>query len=238
MSYRTRNITVASGLALLAVVFMIVYASKAKNGGSDLGKGVVSVLFAAQDIHAGTPGSDLQHAFVTKKVPQSAVVPNAISSPKEVAGQVATQDILAGQPVTTRTFGPIAAAGVRSRIVGTQRVVQLSGDKNQILDGTLQAGDHVDIVGTWNVPESCGSCHVSRVIVPNVLVVGTTADIGPIDQQGQVPVQLRLTDAQVAKVFWVAKNGAWWLALRPVVRPKSGGPDVESSRTLLTGVGG
>src|SRR6266540_1213241 len=110
MSYRTRNITIASGLALLAVVFMIVYASKTRNG-ADVGKGVVSVLFAAQDIHAGTPGADLQSgALVTKQVPQSAVVPDSISSPKSVAGQVATQDILAGEPVTTRKFGPIAAA--------------------------------------------------------------------------------------------------------------------------------
>src|SRR5262245_27889529 len=132
MSYRTRNITIASGLALLAIVFMIVYVSKARNS-ADVGKGLVSVLFAAQDIHAGTPGSALQNGPLwTKEVPQSAAVPDSITSPRSVAGQVATQDILAGEPVTTRKFGPIAAAGVRSRIEGLQRVVQLSGDKNQV----------------------------------------------------------------------------------------------------------
>jgi Flp pilus assembly protein CpaB len=237
MSYRTRNIAIASGLALLAIVFMVVYVSKARNGSAaDVGKGLVSVLFAAQDIHAGTPGSTLQHgALVTKEVPQSAAVPDSITSPRSVAGQVATQDILAGEPVTTRKFGPIAAAGVRSRIEGLQRVVQLSGDKNQVLDGTLQPGDRVDIVGSWNVPENCGTCHVSRVIVPNVLVVGTSAEIGASDQQGQAPVQLRLTDDQVASVFWVSKNGDWWLALRPVVKPRTGSDGVENSITLLKG---
>jgi len=237
MSYRTRNITIASGLALLAVVFMIVYVSKARNG-EDVGKGLVSVLFASQDIYAGTPGSTLQGgALVTKEVPQSAVAPDAIASPRSVTGQVATQDILAGEPVTTRKFGPIAAAGVRSRIEGMQRVVQLAGDENQVLDGTLEPGDRVDVVGSWNVPENCGSCHVTRVIAANVLVVGTSAEIGASDQQGQAPVQLRLTNGQVNRMFWLAKNGDWWLALRPVVKPENGGTGIESSRSLLLGAG-
>jgi len=235
MSYRTRNITIASGLALLAVVFMVVYVSKSRNS-ADVGKGLVSVLFAAHDISAGTPGSQLQSgAFVTKQVPQSAVIPDSISSPGSVAGEVATQDILAGEPVTARKFGPAAAAGVRSRIEGTQRVVQLSGDKNQVLDGTLQAGDRVDILGSWNVPENCGSCHVSRMLVRNVLVVATSSELGASDQQGQASLQLRLTANQASRVFWVAKNGDWWLALRPVVKPRSGSNDVENSRSLLQG---
>jgi Flp pilus assembly protein CpaB len=239
MTYRTRNILVASGLALLAVVFMIVYVSKARNGSAaEVGKGLVSVLFAAQDIHAGTPGSTLQDgALVTKEVPQSAVAPDSITSPTSVTGQVATQDILAGEPVTTRKFGPIAAAGVRSRIEGMQRVVQFAGDKNQVLDGTLQAGDRVDIIGSWNAPESCGNCHVTRVVAANILVVGTSSELGSSDQQGEAPVQLRLTNAQVNRVFWLSKNGEWWLALRPVVKPHNGGTGIENSRSLLLGAG-
>jgi Flp pilus assembly protein CpaB len=235
MSYRTRNIAIASGLALLAIVFMIVYVSKARNSSaSDVGKGLVSVLFAAQDIQAGTPGSTLQSgALVTKEVPKNAVATDSISTPGAVAGQVATQDILAGQPVMARQFGPAAAAGVRSRIEGTQRVVQFSGDKNQVLDGTLQPGDRVDVFGSWNVPENCGQCHFSRVIASNVLVVGTSAEIGASEQQDQASIQLRLTDDQANRVFWVSKNGDWWLALRPVVKPRSGNPGPESSITLL-----
>ena len=250
MTYRTRNILVASGLALLAIVFMVVYVSKARNGSaSDVGKGLVSVLFAAQDIHAGTPGATLQNgALVTKEVPQSAVAPDSIASPQSVAGQVATQDILAGEPVTTRKFGPIAAAGVRSRIEGMQRVVQVAGDENQVLDGTLQPGDRVDVIGSWNAPENCGSCHVTRVVAANVLVVATSAEVGASDQQGQAPVQLRLTNGQVNRVFWLSKNGDWWLALRPVVKPAerrhrdrelalavAGGRLMSSVRIFLTG---
>src|SRR5207244_9445356 len=106
-----------------------------------------------------------------------------------------------------------------------QRVFQIAGDKNQVLDGTLKTGDHVDIVGTWNVPESCTTCHVSRTLVRNALVLGTAADLGSSTSSNGVantePVQLRLTDAQAERVLWVANNGDWWLDLRPAVTPRN-----------------
>jgi Flp pilus assembly protein CpaB len=220
MTYRTRNIVISSGLALLAVIFLIVYASK-NNGGSDTGdvaKGLVSVLFAAHDIPQGTPGTLAKSDFVRKRVPEDAVAPGPITTPRQVAGTVATQNILAGQQVTTRQFGPVAAAGVLARIRGQFRVVQLAGDKNQILDGTLKPGDHVDVFATWNVPENCSTCHVSGTIVRNALVLATSADLGS-GQTDAVPVQLRLTIAQADRVLWMEKNGDWWLVLRPVVKP-------------------
>jgi Flp pilus assembly protein CpaB len=223
MTYRTRNILIASGLALVAVIFMIVYASKNKGGSTsgDVAKGLVSVLFAAHDIPQGTPGSTLQKgAFVKKRVPQNAVAAGPITKPNQVAGTVATQNILEGQQVTTRQFGPAAAAGVLARISGQFRVVQLAGDKNQILDGTLKPGDHVDVFASWNVPESCSTCHVSGPIVRNALVLATSSDLGS-GQNDAVPVQIRLTNAQADRVLWLEKNGDWWLVLRPVVKPKN-----------------
>jgi Flp pilus assembly protein CpaB len=226
MSYRTRNIVLASGLAALALVFMIVYASKNKSGGAtDIAKGLESVLFAAHDIPQGTPGSTLdKNAFLKKRVPSDAVVPGSITSRRQIAGTVATQETLAGEPVTTRRFGPVAAAGVLAQIRGSQRVLQLAGDKNQILDGTLNASDHVDVYATWNVPESCTTCHVSGVIVRNALVLATSSELGSAGTPGttnEVPVQLRLTNAEAERVLWMAKNGDWWLVLRPVVKPSN-----------------
>jgi Flp pilus assembly protein CpaB len=117
-------------------------------------------------------------------------------------------------------------------------VVQLAGDPNQVLDGTLQAGDHVDVVGTWNVPESCGTCHVARTIVRDALVLKTSAELStPTSSNGvgnEVPVQLRLTDAQTERVLWMTKNGQWWLDLRPVLRPRDSSQGYDSARSVLT----
>lgn len=235
MSYRTRNVLVASGLALLAVVFMLVYISKARSG-ADGGKKLVGVLVATRDVQQGTLGSTLQGgALVVKRVPQSAVVPDPVSTANQVGGEVVTEKILKGEQVSLRKFGPASAAGVRSQIRRRERVVQLVGPRSQVLDGTLEAGDHVDIVASWSVPEKCGVCHVSRTIVRNALVLGTSGDLGGVEGNGtdDYPVQLRLTDAEAERVFWMVKNGSWWLELRPVLKPRSSKQGYDNSRSIL-----
>ncbi len=235
MSYRTRNTLVASGLALLAVVFMLIYISKARSS-ADSGKQLVGVLVAKDDIEEGTPASTLQGgALVTKRLARSALVPDSVSTAGQIGGEVVTQKILAGEQVSLRKFGPASAAGIRSQIQRRERAVQLLGLRSQVLDGTLKAGDHVDVVASWSVPEKCGLCHVSRTIVRSALVLGTSVDLGGAEANGSdaYPVQLRLTDAESERVFWMVKNGSWWLALRPVLKPKSSSQGYDSSRSIL-----
>lgn len=235
MSYRTRNTLVASGLALLAVVFMLIYISKARSS-ADGGKKLVGVLVAAHDIQEGTPGSTLQDGqLVTKRVSRSAVIPDPVPAASQIGGEVVTQKILEGEQISLRKFGPASAAGVRSRIQRRERVVQLVGLRSQVLDGTLQTGDHVDVVASWSMPEKCGVCHVSRTIVRDALVLGTSADLGGTEgnTSDAYPVQLRLTDAEAERVFWMVKNGSWWLALRPVIKPRSSKQGYDNSRSIL-----
>jgi Flp pilus assembly protein CpaB len=232
MSYRTRNITIASGLAALAIVFMIVYTSNDSSGTSEVAKGLVGVFFAARDIPQGTPGSTLQaDGLVKKRVPADTVIRGAISKRQSISGTVATQNILEGQQISTRGFGPIAASGVLARISGSQRAVQLAGDKNQVLDGTLKPGDHVDVFATWAVPESCTTCHYTGVIVRNALVLATADQLGA-GNDAETPVQLRLSGSEAERVLWVTKYGDWSLVLRPVVKPKNA-KGVVTSKTIL-----
>ena len=237
MTYRTRNILTASGLALLAVIFIFLYISKVRNQ-ADVGKQLVSVFVAAHNIDEGTTGSSLSHGgLVEKRVPRKAVVPGAISSPTQLVGKIATQSTLADEQVTTRRFGPLAESGVRSQVQKTERVVQIAGDPNQVLDGTLKDGDRVDIVGTWAAPESCSTCHVSRTIARNVLVLKTSSDLGTSSTTTNgatlIPVQLRLTDSQVEKVLWIQQYGKWQLDLRPVVKPDDSKQGYANSPNIL-----
>jgi len=234
MTQRKRNVVVASGLALLALVFMLIYISQARSSSDENLKKSVAVLIASHDITAGTLGSSLATgALVEKRIPQSVAVPESIKTPAAVRGQIVTQDILSGEQVTLRKFGPLQAAGVRVRIHGRDRVVQLTGDKDQVLDGTLKAGDHVDFVATWNTPENCGTCHVSRTIVRDALVLATSAELGGAGS-AKPPVQLRLTDAQAERVFWMTRNGEWALVVRPVVKPRSSHQGFDNARTILS----
>src|SRR6476659_4002780 len=87
-------------------------------------------------------------------VPRKAVVAGAISSPSQLSQYVATQDVFEGEQVSTRRFSPPTAQGIRAQLKGTQRAYQLPGDANQLLAGTVQAGDHVDVVGTWKINDT------------------------------------------------------------------------------------
>jgi hypothetical protein len=142
MSYHARSILIASALAVTAAIFMLVYVSKSEDKTAEIGSKLVKVFVAGEDIDEGTPGSSLASgALVEKRVPDRARVPGAITARNEVAGLVATQEILAGEQVTRRRFGPLAATGVLTEIRSKQRAIQIAGDPSQVLEGTLKSGD-------------------------------------------------------------------------------------------------
>ena len=155
MNYRAKNIGIAVALAALAAILTSAYVVNYKRH-VQRGEGKVTVLVAARDIPAGTSGADVvdQKMLKEQTVPRKAVVAGAISSPSQLAQYVATQDVFEGEQVSTRRFSPPTEQGIRAQIKGTQRAYQLPGDSNQLLAGTLQAGDHVDVVGTWELSDN------------------------------------------------------------------------------------
>jgi pilus assembly protein CpaB len=245
MNYRVRNIGIAVGLAALAAILTSIYVVNYKRHVQN-GEDKVPVLVAARDIPAGTTGADVIDQKYLKKqtVPRKAVVAGAIASPEDLAQYVATQDVYEGEQVSTRRFAPPKEQGIRSQIKGTQRAYQLEGDANQLLAGTLQAGDHVDVVGTWGIKNQNGDeAIVSRVILRNLLVL--TAPTGTSDGakvtspgEGGEVVQLRVTDAQSQKLVWIEKNSAdngagWHLALRPPTNSLDSANTYEDSKLML-----
>jgi Flp pilus assembly protein CpaB len=218
MTYRVKNIAIAVALAALAAILTSVYVVNYKRHVQH-GEGKVTVLVAARDIPAGTSGADVvdQHMLKQETVPRKAVVAGAISSPGQLSNYVATEDVFEGEQVTTRRFAPPKEQGIRSLIKGTQRAYEVSGDPHQLLAGTLKAGDHVDVVGIWNDPDS-KTHHVSRVIIRNVLVLkapdGAAANTPVTSAQDEASAQLRLTDAQTLKMQWIQEVGQWHVLLR------------------------
>ena len=241
MNYRAKNIGIAVALAALAAILTSAYVVNYKRHVQN-GEGKVTVLVAARDIPAGTSGADVvdQKMLKEQTVPRKAVVAGAISSPDQLAQYVAAQDVFEGEQVSTRRFTPPTEQGVRAQIKGTQRAYQLPGDPNQLLAGTIQAGDHVDVVGTW---ELRGGDKVSRVILRNLLVLrapsGTSA-AATVTSSGSGPesVQLRVTDVQANKLIWIQKNGvsngeAYYLALRPPTNSLDSTNVFQDSHSLL-----
>ena len=240
MNYRAKNIGIAVALAALAAILTSAYVVNYKRHVQN-GEGKVTVLVAARDIPAGTSGADVvdQKMLKEQTVPRKAVVAGAISSPDQLSQYVAAQDVFEGEQVSTRRFTPPTEQGVRAQIKGTQRAYQLPGDANQLLAGTVQAGDHVDVVGTWENKEGI----VSRVILRNLLVLraptGTSAAATVTSSgTGSESVQLRVTDVQSNKLIWIQKNGvsdgeAYYLLLRPPTNSQDSRNVFQDAHTML-----
>jgi pilus assembly protein CpaB len=244
MNYRVKNIGIAIGLAALAAILTSVYVVNYKRH-VQRGEGKVTVLVAARDIPAGTSGADVidQKMLKEQTVPRKSIVAGAISTPDQLSQYVATQDVYEGEQVSTRRFAPPSEQGIRALIKGTQRAYQLPGTSDQLLAGTIQNGDHVDVVGTWEVADSSGSgtTAVSRVVIRDVLVLrapeGTASTKVTSPGQGGETVQLRVTDAQAQKLLWIQENGesngeGYHLTLRPPNNALDSSNTIQDSRQM------
>jgi Flp pilus assembly protein CpaB len=231
MNYRVKNIGIAVALAALAAILTSVYVVNYKRHVQN-GEHKIPVYVAAKDIPAGTSGAEVidQHMLRKVTVPKKAIVAGAISSPEQLSQYIATQDVYEGEQVSTRRFAPPKEQGIRAQIKGTQRAYQVEGDQHQLMAGTLKAGDHVDVVGTWPIDNpgsgSGNAAIVSRVVLRDLLVLtpaeanaGSSAVTS--SSQSSAFVQLRMTDSQTQKMLWIQKNAVekdgmgWHLALRP-----------------------
>ena len=238
MTYRIRNIGLALGLAVIAVLLVTFYVSNYRKNVQQ-GQEAITVYVAARDIPAGTPGAEIAEGGMlkTQEVERRNVTPGAIANPDQIEKLVAADPLFAGEQISARHFRTVEERGIRSQITGNGRAVAIPGGNQQILAGILQAGDRVDVVATWNVPESAQN-HYSRTILRDILVLrapsseGGTAKI-TAPGSSSIAVVLALSDSQMQKLFWVMKNGQWHLELRPTNDSADSPQTAENAETLL-----
>lgn len=237
MTYRIRNVVIAVGLALVAMMLTLLYVTNYRRS-VQRSAGTVQVYVAAHDIPANTPGSQIvkQRDLRLEDVKRSDVVPGAISSPSQVANLLLSSPLYAGEQVTLRRFTDAAAQGIRARLHGTMRAIQVGGDPNQLLVGTLQTGDHVDLVASLRLNANTTAA-ASLIVLRDlpVLSAPTTTTASKLSSPGAASsVILGVSDTQVQRLFYVLKNADWSLELRPVVNAADSAPRVETAKTILT----
>lgn len=235
MTYRVRNIFVAVALAVVAALLTTFYVANYKKH-VRAGESSVSVYVASRDVPAGTAGGALveRHLIKTEDVTRRSVIPGAISDPTQVVKLVLTQPLYAGEQVTVRRFSDLAAQGIRAQLKGTMRAIQVPGDSNQVLAGTLHAGDRIDVVGNLRVnPDK--EVHAVRIVLRDLLVL-QAPEAKPLaagTAGNDASVLLAVTDTQVQKLYYVIKNADWSLELRPVVDAADSPERVENLNTVL-----
>jgi len=243
MTYRLRNIAIAVALAVLAAVIVSFYVKQQKQ---DLQRGqtLTAVYVAKEDIPAGTPGSEIASKVERVEVAKDASAPGAIVRPDDLEGKVSTEQIYANEQVSLLRFANPTEQGVRAKLSGTLRAVQVPGDEHQLLAGTLKDGDRVDLVANLEYKlanfGSRGGAQdgaATRTVLRDVLVIQATVTSDNSKRlsanSGNKFVLLALTDAQSQKLFFVMKNGEWTLQLRPVKDPADSPESIETMTTVL-----
>jgi Flp pilus assembly protein CpaB len=240
MTHRARSIVAAIGLAVLAALFVGFYVSNYKKTVTH-SQEHVSVWVAARDIPSGTAGADLIKGgwLKSEQVLRDSVVPGAIADPKQLAPLISAETTYAGEQVALSRFSTEASTGIRGLLQGNLRAIQVAGDSNQVLAGTLKAGDHVDVLVNMGGRDGT-TASVDRIVLRNLRVLRVSATTGIEGKLAassgagdKVPVQLLVRDTQVQKLWFAVNNTDWTLQLRPVVKASDSAEKVETQRTQL-----
>ena len=244
MTYRVRNIGIAVALAVVAALLTSFYVTNYKRH-VQRGEDHVTVLVAKHDIPVGTAGSDAVGMMSTTEVPRRSVVPGSISSPGEIKSLVASQETFAGEQITTQRFSSVAQTGIEGQLRGSLRALQVAGDPNQLLAGTVKDDDHVDLVAAVTVHTNGTDYVFTRVVLRDLKVlqapsgepVGSKITGGAAGQT--TSALIAMTDNQAQKFQWVLTNAdsstspGWHLQLRPITHATDSPDHLDSVKTVL-----
>ncbi len=249
LSTRTGTFVVAGVIAIAAAAVLLVYVEQYRNS-VNRGSQQVTVLVANRLIPKNTPGNAMGagHYYVERKFPEDQVKDGAITDPATLQGQVATDDILPGQQLVASEFEAKPDA-LAYKLTGDQRAISVPLDAAHGMIGDIRTGDHVDVLGGFNVIPidkngvplngGSGARPVLRTLMSNVLVLSaptsSSSGFGSSSTQ-QKQVVLRVDNQQAAELAFSSDNGKVWLIDRPQTGASPTPPSFVTLETLLLGI--
>jgi pilus assembly protein CpaB len=241
----------ATVLAIAAAALVLVYLA---NHDSSLrsSDGKVTVLVATRTIQQFTPGNQVVDGEMYREstVARDALADGAITDPGVLKGLVARNDVYPGEQLTTNQFQRSDTTNVAVKLQPDQRAVGFPVDPASGLIGQLQAGDHVDVIATFDVlpigknglPLTGGQAiPLTRTIVSNALVLtapqpSSGGPGGSGDSAHGPSLTLAIDTADVNRIMFSQQKGAIWFVLRPPGSSQDVAPDVVDVDAVLRGV--
>jgi pilus assembly protein CpaB len=234
---RLAMLVVAALLAILAASAVALYVSRAKTE-AQKNNADVTVVVAARDIPAGTAASDLTKKGYVKiaKIALSALAPTAVRDVSSLSGRVAIQTVFANSQLLNEQFQPKPNNPVSNQVKGTYRAVQVPLDQSRGLISTLKSGDHVDVLGSFQVQRLDDKGNTVGTQIPITVTVihdvtvlkapntGDGSGVGASNNTGgsntgnasgaAVFAMLRVSDADAQRLIYSLEWGKIWLTLR------------------------
>jgi Flp pilus assembly protein CpaB len=216
LSTRRGIITVAAGAAVLGGAILIMFLSAYRDSltGAD---GTEKVLVANVLIEPGSPADAIagEQMYEISSVEKADIEGAAVRNPDAIKGMVTTTPIYPGEQLATTDFRA-QNGSLGDKIRGRERAISLPFTSYGGLVGDLKPGDHVDIIGLFQLdPDSGGDRPVSKILMQDALVLKVPSTDGGIGSGSERPVVLRGTDEEATKLAFTAEYGIPWLALRP-----------------------
>ena len=234
MNYSIRNLVIAGGLAIVAIVAVLMYTSSVQESAKE-GQARVKVFVASVDVPAGTPANEIlsRNDLIQKEVVQDDQLPGVLITTADIKDKVLKQDLFAGQQVPSAVFVEPTEAATTVAIRGTMRAVGVDVKASQGLVGTLKDGDRVDVyarIGSGNV-------RFIKKVLTDVLVLKAQIGVKESTAVGDAHMLFALSDRDAQKMLWLSDNGEndFWLAQRPQENALNSPPSVETLETLLGG---
>ena len=234
MNYSIRNIVIAGGLALIAVVLFVIYGQNVEKS-AQTKAAYVTVVSAGTAIPAGTSIADAIKAgqLVPAKVIQQYAVPSYLpvtdgdlkTALTVYSGSVFNRAYEAGEQISSKSIGEASAAAPDIRIDKTERLMQITVQPDSGIVGSVSDGDHVDVIGILNFKDKVGNAQtLIRPILRDVEIVSIApgnAAKGALsggNGDGSQLLSLKLTDNDINKMVFLANKTdgtSFWLSLRP-----------------------
>ena len=185
----------------------------------------VQVLVVDSPIAAGTPGGELSELVRTDTVPAKAAVEGRVTDLDELAGLVATADLLPGEQLLTSRFQSpdrLQAPGTVAVPEGLQEVSVLL-EPQRAVGGRLAAGDTVGVY----LSQVQGDAKQTHAVLHRVLVTqvqGAPAAPDPTTEAAagtataaapaaHLMVTLAIDAQDAVTVVFGAEHGTLWLSL-------------------------
>lgn len=219
---RSRGLVIAVAFLLAMSATFVVYLYMRGVEQRSTGGEMVAVVVSDEDIPAGTQLDELiaEDHFSSIRVPEDAVVRDAVLTVQSLQGRETSAPVLAGEQIsTTRLRGSEQLPGGNLGIPNGYQALTLPLEAPRLAGGAVQQGDHVTLFGTFtNIASAKGNAPAATVtLVPDVEVLEvTTTEVttGETSQTTEmITLALKAQDAQ--KTVFAQEQGSVWMTLLP-----------------------
>lgn len=231
---RVLVILTAVVLALLGMFIIVAYVGSAERRALE-GTELVPVLVATTEIDASTPASELGELVSTEEIPVRLRQEDAVRNIDNLADQVATSPIRAGEQIVQRQFGAVddVQSTGASEIEEGKEIVSIALEPQRAVGGRLSDGDLVSVfisLSEADVQDEDDPSQTKTIdsttgeVLTNIPVAavsgGATAEPGS-EAGNIVMVSLEVDGSDAERIIFGMEHGSVWLALdgENVARP-------------------